>query len=54
MLLRLIVLLIQTDAHGSHERHIDAGRDLHGVRLLAEKNVLAAEQFAVDACNSDI
>lgn len=49
VLLALVVLLIETDAQGGYERHVDARRDGDAVGLLAEENVLAAEQLAVDS-----
>jgi hypothetical protein len=49
ILLFLIILLVQTDTQCSNQSEIHARRNLHAVRLLAEENVLAAEDFAVDA-----
>lgn len=38
--LLLIILLIQTDTQSCYQREIDAGRDLHAIRLLSEEDVL--------------
>jgi hypothetical protein len=50
LLLRtLIVLLVETDAHGCYQSHINAGCDLDTVRLLPKEEVLSTKYLAVDA-----